>query len=525
MVEPCHKLRKGEFRRVVPTIQPAVYAAFPDVGYCECIPARVRGAGPTRVSPDSMHYLDIAQVIADEHVIGTYHLRVDSRSIPDRVLFWPPGYPAAIAAVMQLGVSREKAAKLTNTVSLLVCLLLVTSVLRSCCSIAVTAAGLLYMLRYSQSGVYLWSEPLFTMLVVAACLTLASAHRRGMGHVGLGIAAGVLASLAFAVRYTGVFVLPAFACLWLGSFALRRHCGTLGIDPDFCGRIRRAALLAILANVGGIAALLLYNWYAGGSPLGPPRAASDANLYGVLEEVLRSVSWQGWAIVPALVAWAAGRGEPGDAKSPNENQEARVGTAVLFAALLVGWALWHGVGVAAQRWMIKIDSIEGRLLFPTWVALLGVACIAMDRTGSRQWHRSMAVTLLALGAVTALTSFAEGRGRTADQPAPIEKWIAQATRPGDLLIGHGIWDLRYRTGRVVVESGAAREGAHTEDGAKVAAFLRRHGARFGAWYLVVDVSAAERYRHSYEEAGLTLSLAFQDPTEGKAVYQVKIEQR
>jgi hypothetical protein len=159
------------------------------------------------VTPDSVSYASAARNI------------VAGRSLVDftgqHLGYWPPGLPLVLALGVQLGLTVERAARVVNaaaaTAIVLLTYLLARSVVptrRSALVAAAIVAMAPAMLRIEDS---LWSEPLFTVFVLAFVVVIGTPPvRMSTGRV---LAAGALAGLATTLRFHGAALVVAGVAL------------------------------------------------------------------------------------------------------------------------------------------------------------------------------------------------------------------------------------------------------------------------------------------------------------------------
>jgi hypothetical protein len=352
-----------------------------------------------RITPDSTNYLTGAEKIADAG-------RFESCDGP--ITLFAPGYAAAMAPLVRLGLDAPDAARLVN---LLATVLLVLGAgalsrgaglsARGSIVVALAVAASYVVLR---NGALVWSEPLFCAILV---WLLVAAVNDGRGlPVRFSARLALVVSLTWMLlltRHSGVFVLPAVLLAgWFGSTHLSR-------------RSIRVGLLA-LGLVAAPALWWLRNAHIDGDPFGRrsgsrysewevlwqlPDALSSLALPAELPLALRLA-----VLVPfvaaTVLAWRRSAGLP----------RVRLPVIVLWMAV-AGYAV--GVTIAAMRTVV--DPLDTRLLSPVFVlavvlAALGVGTLRLaDRT---RLERGLVICVV--GLVTAMALLAPGvvwRGYTA----------------------------------------------------------------------------------------------------------------
>lgn len=321
-----------------------------------------------RITPDSTNYLTGAERLADAG-------RFESCDGP--ITLFAPGYAAAMAPLIRLGLEAPDAARLVNVLATLLLVVGAGALSRGAglsgrgsIIVALAVAASYVVLR---NGALVWSEPLFC--AIAAWLLAAVVND------GKGLPARVSARLAVVVgltwlllltRHSSVFILPAvLLAAWFGS----TRSGS---------RVARVGLLGLVL-VAVPALWWLRNVHIDGDPFGRrsgsrysewevlrqlPDALSSLALPADIPPALRLV-----VLVPflaaAVLAWRRSAGQP----------RVRVPVIVLWTAV-AGYAV--GVTLAAMRTVV--DPLDTRLLSPVFVPVvvlvaLGVGALTLaDRT-------------------------------------------------------------------------------------------------------------------------------------------------
>jgi|GEM_PF-2603625 len=201
-----------------------------------------RGLHP-RLSRDSFQYLSAAEQLRSTRRIATplIHFETEQRhgAVPAPLTWFPPGYPAAIAAVSMAGTGYETAALLIS----------------AACFVFV-AAGLWHLVRMldpspwaARAALFCWitscyaltfsisalSESMFTALGLAMLLLVlrTDGSRAGARNTLLWGAAAVVAGASYWVRYAGLFWAAACMMLCLAQLVLpgraKRACVRSGV--------------------------------------------------------------------------------------------------------------------------------------------------------------------------------------------------------------------------------------------------------------------------------------------------------
>lgn len=243
---------------------------------------------------------------------------------------FPPGYPLYLWLFgADVGPSGMRRANLAQMLSVLACLALTLVLVRRLGGswlLAVLGAGYVASLPWIHPwALELVSEPLFTALLLVACLMSLHPERRQQR-----LAMAVLLGLACLVRTMGLALLPA---LWLHACAGWR---AQGLGRSQAGL--RAAVLTLLALLPSLAWSLYQSatgLKAGDHYLAEFSAALGAS-DGLGELVGRQVHAVGAALVPASLGFDALR--------------APLGLVLLAAAGWAAWRLRHRVGFIAYAW-------------------------------------------------------------------------------------------------------------------------------------------------------------------------------
>jgi hypothetical protein len=387
------------------------------------------GSPHPRLTPDSASYLTGAEKLAHE---GTF------ADCAGPIVLFAPGFSAAMAPLVALGVDATDAARVVNAIATLV-LVLAAALLaraaglsRNACLVAAIAVAVSYATL--RDGPLAWSEPLFCA-ILGVLLVVVVDDGRGVAaqlsaRAGMAV---VLAWMLLLTRHSGLFVVPAVvAAAWLGSSELLR-------------RSARTAAFA-LALVAVPALWWARNLHVGGSVFGQrsgsrfgalevlwqlPKGVSSLALPSALPLALRLVVL-GAILVAAVLAFPASR----------ENTRARLTVWVLSIAVVV-----YGLAVTGAAMRTVVDPIDTRLMSPLLVP--GAVLVAVGvSAGHADWPRlQSALRVVVLALVAAMVVLAPGvvwRGHTAER--------SLANIPDDVSCAD--WPARY-SGRASV--GLARD--------------------------------------------------------------------
>lgn len=229
-----------------------------------------RGPG---ISPDSVTYASAARSLATAG-----HLTIYSGQ---PLTSFPPGLPVLLGLVAKVGLDIQVAAVVLNLFSLIA--VVVATYLLTVEALGSFVLGLLaaavVALSASTVDVFamLWTEPSFTALALFVLWGLArSIHRRRL-TAGVLAAVALGTSVAIAVRYVGVVLIPV---VMLGAYLSER--------PNGRRRAQIRALIAGLAASLGFVVIAGRNLLLGVGPLGD-RNPSTQSILHVGHETLRTL--------------------------------------------------------------------------------------------------------------------------------------------------------------------------------------------------------------------------------------------
>ena len=454
-------------------------------------------------APDSIHYTDVARTLLREHTAATWHLTLNSERVPDPKLYWPPGYPLMLAAVMATGASVQTAAWVVAVLCWSAVLGLLVFWQRHAEWGLLGAVAFIYMLFAWGIAFRAWSEAPYSAFMLGALVCMAAAIGSGdtWRATWLGLIAGVLAGGAAMCRYPGIIIVPALALAAL----------IVPLKRDDAWSLRWSALVPML----GAAALIVVPWIArtislAGVAFGPARPPSDRSLSWVLGALGSSLYLDFGAVLLALLFAIVGFH-----RAPREPQVEGAESHPLFlhalaiAALLCALAQSGLLVLSQLAWQID-EPPSQRYLFPAYLCVVVAALAVIGRTRPpahvlrRRWPSVLALALPLVLAPLAAARFAHD---VTPQRTALDDWIAANTSPRALIIGHRAWPVRFYTGRPVLESGQVADPP-VFDGVLVAQFLRKFGDRFDGVYLLLPDTIPEEITRDivdrYQNSGLHL---------------------
>jgi hypothetical protein len=403
------------------------------------------------LSPDSVTYLSAARNLAAGH--GYVDLTGQANTT------FAPGYPALLAAGQVIGLSLTTAARLVNVGSFAAIVLLSWALLRRHVTsprlvLAATVAVALSpaVLNVADEA---WSEPLFCVVLLVFVLVLedvVAAHPPSLRLVG---AAGLIAGVAFLVRYA------ASALIITGVLVL-----LVSRRPNWWPT-RWLQVGVFLLGAAPLPALWVLRNATSGAPyvLGPRVAVTSSPwslivlfLGGIKELLVPTTATALWAVIvlPVAVVLAVGAATAIRARA---RRQPLVGSR--SAAPLLGY-----VGVYAAFVLIagKVSgaSVDVRTIMPIYLPLLIVGAWLVEEArqrapwATRLWRRprvGLAVAgacLVFYGCWFAQISWADGRvARGYAATRVVRSPLAAAVRrlpAGALVVTNAPWALYYASG-------------------------------------------------------------------------------
>jgi hypothetical protein len=456
------------------------------------------------LSPDSVTYLSEARNLASGRGF------TDLTGQPDTT--FAPGFPFLIAVVHEFGLTVVAAARVINAVCFgVVVVLAAVLVQRHTRSwlVAVGGAALVVvapaMLNVTD---HVWSEPLFCVVLLAFFLCLEAALRAsGSRQVRLIMLAGLVAGLAFLVRYAGMVLVV------VGVVAL----ATSLAPAPFRARLRGIGVFLLGATP--LPALWLLRNATSGAPyvMGPrvPVAlgfptltsmflTSVADLFA--RRASSSVPWL-LLLLPLTVMAIVGFFRVARRSRAGSSQEGPRIEPVLWFVIIYGAFVLAAGKVAGA-------SVDSRIVMPIfvplvivglWLAAIGWGTVARsDRRAVRGFAAAtgaLAVVGLALAgasfaSVAWSTGEASARGYVADalEQGPLAKAVDRLPRSA-FIVSDKPWTLYSSTRRepIVPEPGPLRPAASLVPASiDDITDATCRGPVFVAWYLQGEATSGPR---------------------------------
>ena len=448
-------------------------------------------------NPDSIHYVDVARTMLQERTVGTWHLTLDTRRLPETLLYWPPVYPALLAGLLGIGLSVQAAAWLVSVASYTAAAWILSFWLHRAALVIVAIIAFIHISFLAGAPFRAWSEGPYMPLMLGSlvCIAYAVAARSSRRALLLGLAAGVIAGLTMLTRYTGITIVPAL----IAAALLVPRSG----DDEKAGSFRLKALIASLIGMAAVVTpWLARNFVLNQRLMGPERPPGERPFTELITWFGFSVYADFGAILLALIVAAVGY-------HALRRHEREGGERSGFLAALVGagvvCGLAHIVFTLLTFMLWEIDEPPTKRYFlPAYLSILmaGMAMMARARLPENVLgRRAEIIVLLALPLVIA-PIFVGAAARDVTPPyTELDAWIEENTAENDLIVAHRGWPIRFYTGRPVLQSGQAADPPIT-DGERVAEFLERFGDRFGDVYVIVGTSRAELLLEHWRAAGV-----------------------
>ncbi len=378
--------------------------------------------GAPYITNDGYQYLDAASNLAAGKCLCTRVVLFDEQiafgRFPVPFTHFAPGYPLLIAAVSRAGLKPEIAGYLISAAAFLVSIWLVQDLAVDLgASACVAAAFSLIWITHATALLYgsaVETESLFTALLLGlAALVVRDVRAQGMNPL-LPIGIGVVAGLAYWIRYPGLF-LVAGAGVYLITTAWR------------VPRERRGAVAGLLTAVLLAGSVQIRNTVYTGSWRGGFKSGSSQTLREVATGTVRAFSHLvtgdrvpvrfgvGLALLLLCAALALFLGIRGWRRRDSAG---------------MGWALFIGIvyvgGVMAAA-LTTIAADLPRYYFPAYPLFL--ACAAAFCSTFAKGKKALVVAFLVLAVVAV-----EARNLFVSPPAP--DWIvtkailAEQVQPG-----------------------------------------------------------------------------------------------
>jgi hypothetical protein len=378
----------------------------------------VTGPHGPGLTPDSAVYVSGAEHLTDGDGLTAYGR--------EAFVIFPPGFSLLLAGLMEIfDTSAVAAGRVANAVLLGLIIGAAWLVLRRVATSAtLRVLGVLLIAGATSLHVvssYVWSEPLFVLVLLLALLALDEAMRHTDG-VGWLVVAALAASGCFFIRYIGGVVIAT------GCVAI-----LVAGQPRLSGRRRvtRAALFAVIAGAGPVA-WLARNLVVSDTVTGD-LTGSHQSFVQHIEDTVRglvglAVPWT----VPAhtvvlLLLCAVGAAALWQVRSTG------LGDARRFALLLAGFVVLYVVTFLQRATTTAIEPLVDRYGSPIFVPLVALAVAMLDRAAAGWRERGPYWALLAPGALILCTgSLLWGTAKAGHDTSGGMDYAAERWRDSDL---------------------------------------------------------------------------------------------
>ena len=315
------------------------------------------------VSIDSVSYAAAATSVASGQGLLSYD------GMP--LTIFPPGYPLLLGLLIWLGMSLNAAAVMISVLSVALVVLATYALARR--TLSGTGVALMVTAFVSLSAAltrtfsFIWSEPIFTVLVLFALLVIVEGIRQqSLRWPGIVLVA-TLVSLATAVRYVGLTLVPIVV---VGVFlADRRLIG------------RRAAFLRAAAagglSLAGFAAVAARNVSLGSGVMGDRYGGSrtiESGLTAAMRAIGDFVAPSQTTTLTAFVGVVVGMIVLAGTWTAFLRREHRVLLIALF--VIVYWAT-----IIVSQATARLDEAGERFAVPALVPLVIVVAYALRELG------------------------------------------------------------------------------------------------------------------------------------------------
>jgi 4-amino-4-deoxy-L-arabinose transferase-like glycosyltransferase len=311
--------------------------------------------GELLLSPDSVSYIAVARNL----VAGNGLIVSDGSAL----IFWPPLYAALLSIFLYLGFDLLATAAVLNAISLALIALTCGLWLRwrtgNYLLGIIGVAVILISRPLWYIHVFVWTEPLFALLVLWALLILQRYFDSGNFRVLL--AAAVLSAIACLVRYPGIFLIGA------GGLALLARSGV--------GWLRRIRDSLVYSGVA-VAPIFAWWWWSVGRSADPggQRIFADRSLLQAPSDMISTLGNWGvpWSFpTPAkLAVLLAVAGVVLLLLGWRRSGQPPAGSGSQTRADSLGWfAVVYGLGVLGLALFLAFDMLRDRILSPLYAPL------------------------------------------------------------------------------------------------------------------------------------------------------------
>jgi hypothetical protein len=458
-----------------------------------------------RLDNDAYQYQSVARNLV--HGLGAstdlpyFDVEIAHGILPAPVTTFPPGYPAAIALGLTLGIPPVLAAGLVSALGFV---LAVPAIALACRALGLgvfaSRAVLFSFIVNShavRAGRAAVTEGLFIGLVTAAlALTLSVPRVQSRGRWIVPLAAGVALGLAYWVRYAGMLFVPGLA--------------VIGVVRLYRERTGRALGDLALSLVGPIV-LIGAGFYRNVALTGSWKGGNGKHVYHSVASILETTAKSLYDLVFALdgprwtraidlallvvVAWGLApllRTALGRLRAASWHEVPSDGLVALVAFVAFYFVVMIYLGV------VSVIAFGTRMLLPLLPALLLLLALPIGQRRSLGRHPVIPIVVGAAYLLANVLSYDEvgptppHRIARADLEAPMQdgqgvgEWLLAHTRADEPLLASNGQGTSYALGRRVVSLTDSEYGERPWDEARVLETMARFHARYVVLYPHLD---------------------------------------
>jgi hypothetical protein len=322
---------------------------------------------------DSFQYFSVAENALAGHIGYTSLIHFDSERsfgvVPAPMVWFPLGYPMAIAFVSLLGLSVQSAGFVISILSTVACVALLAWIgnrLGWCRRLRnATLAIFVFNAAVVEYGAAAMSEALFTFAVLSGVAMVVAARLNADGSQWRWIAAGLVFGAAYFVRYAGLFFVLGFALVLIRQFFVSNR----ALSKRYAITFFMASVIVLAVVVRNY--ILVGNWRGGHQQLGSNPVLSLSKLVQTAASVkdLFVGSGFGFFAGPAFgTGWVS------------------IARALLLFSLMavgIGWLIWFRQARQQrgnhEEVTLKSEAIDLLLLVAVYVACMFYAGLTMTR--------------------------------------------------------------------------------------------------------------------------------------------------
>ena len=439
--------------------------------------------GPT-IGNDSYQYLDAASHLAQGKCLCVEIAHFDEQTAPGRMpvpfTHFAPGYPILIAGISKLGFAMELSGYLVSALGFLLTIWLIWDLALTLGARPVATAMMCLLWVIHTSAQFFASnvgtESIFTAVVLGVGALMARDMKAEGRNPAWLLVLGLAASVAYSIRYAGLFVIPV-----VGLYLLWRAWK----NPA----ARVYAGLALLVEVGLMAAIQIHNVLGSGSWKGGFSAGASHSLRQVAVETVKAVFHVifgdrviATTIWPLLFILALG-------VALSFLRKARFPRPYVSGAFLwIGGLITAYVAGIVIVMLTSIASDMARYILPMYPLVLALMAVLFSLPGVR-------TQLLAVAVLTASVLIVQGQSLAVLPPTPphttaivdlqqkyqgrpLSAWLLSRLGPTEPVVSVNGQAVHYVLQRPVVSIIEPEYSTSQLDDVGMHALMKKFGARF-----------------------------------------------